>query len=110
RIGEMFRVRKDEFRSEDACVRSLQGMTRLCRLGSMMITFMSSTAETRHGLFQAVSERARGTHCMNQVKMALSVFSSVLNAILKRDIHGIKHFKYIEEPKNPMQLTLSLTL
>ena len=93
RIEEMFRVQKDEFRLEDVCVRSLQGMNRLFLLVSMMITFMSSKTEKQNGFFQAVIERARGTKCMNQIKMFLYRFSWGMKAILKMDIHGIKHFK-----------------
>src|SRR5699024_11135109 len=101
-------VQKDEFRLEDVCVRSLQGMNRLFLLVSMMITFMSSKTEKQNGFFQAVIERARGTKCMNQIKMFLYRFSKRMKGILKRDIHGIKYLKYIDKQKNPIQLTLSL--
>src|SRR5699024_11629159 len=98
-IEEMFRVQKDEVQLQDVCLLSLQGMNRLFLLVTMMITFMSSKTEKQNGFFQAVIEPARGTKCMNQIKMFLYRFSRGMKAILTRDIHGIKHFKYIDKLK-----------
>ena len=110
RIEEMFRVQKSEFQLEDVRVRSLKRLNRLFLLLSMMITFMSLKTEKKNGFFHAVIARARSIKEKDQIKMFLYRFSAGMKAILNKDSHGIKHFKYIEKPKNPNQLELKLAL
>jgi len=40
--------------------------------------------------------------------MFLYRFSAGMEAILKKDAYGIRHFKYIEKPKDSRQLTFQL--
>jgi len=110
RIEEMFRVQKNEFQLENVRVRTLKSLNRIHLLLSMMIAFMSLKTEKKNGFFHAVIARARAIKEKDQIKMFLYRFSAGLKAILEKDSHGIKHFKYIEKPKNPNQLELKLVL
>lgn len=108
RIEEMFRVQKQEFRLESICVRTLNRLNRLLLLISMMVTFMSMKSEKQNGFFHAVIRRARGIKAPEKIRMFLYRFSAGMKAILEKDSFGIQHFKYIEKPKGPKQLTLLL--
>lgn len=110
RIEEMFRVQKSEFQLENVRVRTLKSLNRMYLLLSMMITFMSLKTEKKNGFFHAVITRARAIKEKDQIKMFLYRFSAGMKAILEKDMHGIKHFKYIEKPKNPYQLEMKLAL
>lgn len=65
----------------------------------MMITFMSLKTEKKNGFFHVVITRVRAIKEKNLIKMFLYRFSAGMKAILEKDLHGIKHFKYIENPK-----------
>jgi hypothetical protein len=110
RIEEMFRVQKSEFQLENVRVRTLKSLNRMHLLLSMMITFMSLKTEKKNGFFHTIIARARAIKGKNQIKMFLYRFSAGMKAILEKDLHGIKHFKYIEKPKNPNQLEMKLVL
>jgi len=110
RIEEMFRVQKSEFQLENVRVRTLKSLNRMHLLLSMMITFMSLKTEKKNGFFHTIIARARAIKGENQIKMFLYRFSAGMKAILEKDLHGIKHFKYIEKPKNPNQLEMKLVL
>lgn len=47
---------------------------------------------------------------MIRLKCFSIVFSAGMKAILEKDSHGIKHFKYIVKSKNPNQLEMKLGL
>lgn len=98
RIEEMFRVQKDDFQLENVRVRTLKSLNRIHLLLSMMITFMPLKTEKKNGFFHAVITRARAVKEKDQIKMFLYCFSAGMKAILEKDMHGIKHFKYIENP------------
>lgn len=110
RIEEMFRVQKTEFQLENVRVRTLKSLNRMHLLLSMMITFMSLKTEKKNNFFHAVIARARAIKEENKIKMFLYRFSAGMKAILEKDLHGMKHFKYIEKPKNPNQLEMKLVL
>jgi hypothetical protein len=110
RIEEMFRVQKSEFQLENVRVRTLTSLNRIYLLLSMMITFMSLKTEKKNGFFHAVIARARSIKEKGKIKMFLYRFSAGMKAILEKDLHGIKHFKYIEKKRNPNQLELKLVL
>jgi len=105
RIEEMFRVQKQEFDLENVRVRTLPGLKRTFLLVSIMITFMSLKVEKQNGLFHDVIERAKGIKGKDKIKMFLYRFSAGMEAILKKDAHGIGHFKYIEKSVGSRQLT-----
>lgn len=106
RIEEMFRVQKQEFDLENVRVRTLLGLKRIFLLVSIMITFMTLKIEKQNGFFHRVIDRAKGIKAKDQIKMFLYRFSAGMEAILKKDAYGIRHFKYIEKPKDSRQLTL----
>ena len=108
RIEEMFRVQKQEFQLEDIRVRSLTSLRRMFLLVSIMVTFMTLKIEKQNGFFHTVIERAKGIKAKDQIKMYLYRFSAGMKAILEKDKHGIRHFKYIESPENPNQLSFNL--
>jgi len=108
RIEEMFRVQKQEFQLEDIRVRSLTSLRRMFLLVSIMVTFMTLKIEKQNGFFHTVIERAKGIKAKDQIKMYLYRFSTGMKAILEKDKHGIRHFKYIESPENPNQLSFNL--
>lgn len=110
RIEEMFRVQKSEFQLENVRVRTLKSLNRIMLLLSMVISFMSLQTEKKNGFFHAVIARARAIKEKSQIKMFLYRFSTGMKAILEKDSHGIKHFKYIEKPKHPDQLEMKLAL
>jgi len=110
RIEEMFRVQKTEFQLENVRVRTLRSLNRIHLLLSMMITFMSLKTEKENGFFHAVITRARAIKKRHKIKLFLYRFSAGMQAILEKDSSGIKHFKYIEKPKNPKQLEMKLLL
>ncbi len=70
-----------------------------------MITFMTLKTEKKNGFLHTVIERAKGIKGKDQIKMYLYRFSAGMKAILEKDGHGIQHFKYIERPKSPLQLS-----
>ena len=107
RIEEMFRVQKNEFKLESIRVRSLKRLNRLFLLVSIIITFMSLKIEKKNVFFHTVIERARGIKDKDKIKMFLYRFLAGMRSILKKDSHGIKHFKYIER-RDPRQLELVL--
>jgi len=107
RIEEMFRVQKNEFKLESIRVRSLKKMNKLFFLVSAMITFMSLKIEKQNIFFYKIIDRARGIKEKAKIKMFLYRFLAGMKSILKRDSHGIKHFKYIER-RDPRQLELVL--
>jgi len=107
RIEEMFRVQKNEFKLESIRVRSLKRLNRLFLLVSIIITFMSLKIEKKNVFFHTVIKRARGIKEKDKIKMFLYRFSAGMRSILKKDSHGIKHFKYIER-RDPRQLELVL--
>lgn len=108
RIEEMFRVQKQEFDLENVRVRTLPRLQRMFLLVSIMITFMTLKIEKQNGFFHSVIERAKGIKAKHQIKMFLYRFSAGMEAILKRDACGIRHFKYIEKPKGSRQLVFQL--
>jgi hypothetical protein len=108
RIEEMFRVQKQEFDLENVRVRTLPRLKRMFLLVSIMITFMSLKVEKQNGLFHDVIERAKGIKAKDKVKMFLYRFSAGMEAVLKKDKHGVRHFKYIEKPVGSRQLALQL--
>lgn len=108
RIEEMFRVQKQEFDLENVRVRTLPRLQRMFLLVSIMITFMTLKIEKQNGFFHSVIERAKGIKAKHQIKMFLYRFSAGMEAILKRDARGIRHFKYIEKPKGSRQLVFQL--
>jgi hypothetical protein len=108
RIEEMFRVQKQEFDLENVRVRTLPRLKRMFLLVSIMITFMTLQVEKQNGFFHDVIERAKGIKAKDKIKMFLYRFSAGMEAILKKDKHGVRHFKYIEKPVGSRQLTLEL--
>ncbi|GGB63865.1 hypothetical protein GCM10011409_46140 [Lentibacillus populi] len=108
RIEEMFRVQKQEFDLENVRVRTLPRLKRMFLLVSIMITFMTLKVEKQNGFFHDVIERAKGIKAKDKIKMFLYRFSAGMEAILIKDKHGIRHFKYIEKPVSSRQLTLQL--
>ncbi|MEN1970085.1 transposase [Lentibacillus sp. N15] len=108
RIEEMFRVQKQEFDLENVRVRTLPRLKRMFLLVSIMITFMTLKVEKKNGFFHDVIERAKGIKAKDQIKMFLYRFSAGMKAILEKDKHGIRHFKYIEKPVGSRQLALQL--
>lgn len=76
----------------------------------MMITFMSLKTKKKNGFFHAVISKARAIKEKDKIKMFLYLFAAGMKAILEKDSHGIKHFKYIEKPKSPNQLEFQLIL
>ncbi|HAJ4038394.1 transposase [Oceanobacillus sp. FSL K6-0118] len=108
RIEEMFRVQKQEFELENIRVRTLPRLKRMFLLLSIMVTFMTLKIEKQNGFFHSVIERAKGIKAKDQIKMFLYRFSAGMEAILKKDAYGIRHFKYIEKPKDSRQLTFQL--
>lgn len=108
RIEEMFRVQKQEFELEDIRVRTLPSLKRMFLFVSMMVTFMTIKIEKQNGFFHSVIEMAKGIKTTDQIKMFLYRFSAGVEAILKKDAHGVRHFKYIEKRKNSRQLILQL--
>jgi len=110
RIEEMFRVQKQEFNLEEMRVRTLNRMNRLFLLVAAMITFMTLKIEKKNIFFHAIIERAKGIKAKNKIKMFLYRFSAGMKAILEKDSHGIRHFKYIEKTRDSRQLELKLSL
>lgn len=108
RIEEMFRVQKQEFQLEDIRLRTLVRLKRMYWIVCCMMTFMTMKIEKQNGFFHAVIERAKGIKNKAHIKMFLYRFSAGMSAILKKDRHGIRHFKHIEKPKDPRQLVLQL--
>jgi len=108
RIEEMFRVQKQEFDLENIRIRTLPRLKRMFLFVSIMITFMTLKVEKQNGFFHTVIERAKGIKEKDKIKMFLYRFSAGMQAILKKDACGVQHFKYIEKPKGPRQLTLQL--
>lgn len=108
RIEEMFRVQKQEFELEDVRVRTLPRLKRMFLFVSMMITYMTLKIEKQNGFFHNVIEKAKGIKPKEQIRMFLYRFSAGMEAILKKDAHGVRHFKYIEKRANSRQLVLQL--
>ncbi len=104
RIEEMFRVQKQEFDLENVRVRGLSGLKRMFSFVSMMITFMTLKVEKQNGFFHCVIERAKAIKAKDQIKMFLYRFSAGMEAILRKDKCGVRHFKYIKKTKGSQQL------
>ena len=70
------------------------------------ITFKLMKIEKDNVFFAAVLYQARSIKAKNKIKMYLYRFLAGMRAILRRDPHGVFHFKYIEK-RHARQLAFS---
>ncbi|WP_106494729.1 hypothetical protein [Lentibacillus sp. Marseille-P4043] len=77
---------------ENIRVSGLPELKRMFSLVSMMITFMLLKIEEQNGFLHCVIKRTKGIKAQGQIKMFLYRFSARIEAILKKDVYGMRQF------------------
>jgi len=106
RIEELFRVQKQEYNLEKVRTLSLNSLRLIHRLITYLLGHHAIKVEAGL-LFNEILYRK--AQCLRQdVKFKLYRYIRGLAAILKFDVSGIRHFKYIEQRHDPGQLRLAI--